>query len=197
MFNTPTRSSADTTATGTPAAAVDAITVAAQTPLRARLGLLSTWKADRATAAQTLGAVREIDSAAVAASTEITLTAIDHRRAELRAALAAAGVIRFGAIAKELLLRSGVVQAQLTDVQFEAFIRQVEQRARFVEDAKVLHAAGKLSDAEIDGVINNIVDLIAADSQRSEEAATRAKDMVGKLADTAASHIERGPERSR
>ncbi|MBL8310662.1 MAG: hypothetical protein JNL19_09600 [Burkholderiales bacterium] len=198
MLKTSSRSaSTANTAVGSPTAATEAVAIAAQSPLRARLGLFSALKVDRAIRAQTVEAVRDIESAALAASTEITLTAIEHRRAEQLAALAAAGVIRYGAIAQELLLRTGVVQAQLTDVQFEAFVRQVEQRGRHIEATKAAHSRGLLTDDELEAALDQVARLIAHDSQRTQDAATHVKDVVSDLAEAAAGHIARGAERAR
>jgi len=169
--------------------------VAALNPLRGGLGAIAKWRIDSSSMAQRVEASREIDSAAIAAAADVTLTAIEQRRGEQKAALAATGVMRYGAIAQELLLRTGVVQEQLTDVQFEAYMRQVAQRASFIESVKASHARGQLTAEECDLALTEIANMIARDNQRFEESANRVKDAVSALADGAAGHIARGRER--
>ncbi len=172
----------------------DALAVAAHNPLRRGLGVIANWRVNAASSAQRVEVVREIDAAAINAAADVTLTAIEQRRAEQKAALAAAGVMRYGAIAQELLLRTGIVQEQLTDVQFEAYMRQVGQRASYVEGVKAAHDRGELSVEEYELALTEIAEMIVRDNQRFEQSATRVKDAVSALAESAAGHIARGRE---
>lgn len=173
----------------------DALAVATQSSLRRDLGLIQRWRADRAASEQCYEATREIDATAIAATTDVTVTAIEQRRAELKAALAAAGVVRYVAIAQELLLRVSITHEQLTDIQFEGFMRQVKQRAGQIGRVDAAHVRGELSAAEYECALNEVARMIERDNERLANATGRVKDAVDALVETATQQISRGRER--
>ena len=171
--------------------------MAIQAPNAYRTGLKTThrWNANRAASLARLEATKKVDAAAITASTDVMITAIEHRRGEQKAALASAAVVRYGAIAQELVARTGVTQEQLTAIQFEGFTRQIGQRKAFVDEAHRAVARGDLDAAELPFVIDEINAMIQSDNGRLAAASGRAKDAVDALAESATNHIVRLKDR--
>lgn len=160
-------------------------------PDRSKLRVLDKFRVNRHLSHANRDAVIKIEERTLEAATDVAITAIEHRRSEQKAALASAAVVRYGAHAQELVVRSAVAQEHLSGVQFEGFKRLIAQRRVRFDEVHAAVARGELTPDEGAAVIEFIQQKMEDDSTRLDAAATRAKDAVDDLAVSATNHISR------
>lgn len=157
--------------------------------MRENLGLLAKWKVVRAERDAKADAAVTLTREAVNTSLDVARTQLQIDATELKCALVARAVPVLGAIAVELQSRSKQVADQLTALELDGMLDQVEIRHAYAQKINCMLTAGALSPEEAEDARAYIAAAAARNCARLAQSTQHAHDALDSHVDRATDHI--------